>query len=596
MKVRLAVALAAVAGAALLVLAPTALGAQTTKTLSFPLSGSSSTNIFDLPFHCCQLDFDVAGIGVHDNIHGDLALNMDTSMSAPTHNDLTFTDTNLRQGRHLDLTNTFTSDPGTFNVNYILSGDISVYGFDLSASKSAGDTLSCQLPLTTDSCSHTKNITLFSFTLIDIGVAYFNVNVLTPITTTADINGDGVTSHRTLTVAGADALPPVDLVFNSSPQVKDEGVNLSCSLPVNEPVNYAMGDESSHVDGSVTEGVGIGVNGSVFIRDPIFGDHDVFDTPAIEIPDLFSLPSKTFNTISLTAPGKNVDLGNLLANNIAPTVAMDTIPTDGQEGKPITLAVKGTGPSGSLSPCGDDSLDIVWQFDDGGTAFGKSINHSFPDNLLGEAPRSGHVTITDPTGLSKTIDFSVPVANVNPTVGAGPNKTALWGVPVSFHANGADQGPVDNTSLLYSWAFGDPASPIGAAGQDVSHTYAMPGVYTTTVTVMDHDTATGTSNVQVTIAKRGTTTAYTGPLKSLPSKQVTLSATLVDELGQPVAGRTIAFQLGSQSASATTSASGVATVTIKLNQQKGSYPLSATFTEDGKYLGSANNGTFVIGN
>jgi PKD domain len=361
-------------------------------------------------------------------------------------------------------------------------------------------------------------------------------------------------------------------------------------------VNYAMGDESSHVNGSVTEGVGIGVNGSVFIRDPIFGDHDVFDTPAIEIPDLISLPDKTFNTINLSAPGQNVDLGNLLPNNIAPTVAMGTIPADGQEGKPIALSVVGTGPGGSLSPCGDDSLDIVWAFDDGGSAFGKTINHSFPDNLLGGAPRSGHVTITDPTGLSKTIDFSVPVANVNPTVGAGPDKTALWGVPVSFHGNGADQGPVDNTSLLYSWGFGDPASPIGASGQDASHVYSLPGTYTATVTVTDHDGGTGNANVHVTVLKRGTTTAYTGPLKSLPSKQIALSATLVDELGQPVSGATIAFQLGSQSISATTGATGVASATIKLNQQKGSYPLSATFAGNGKYIASLSNQTFVIGN
>jgi len=43
-----------------------------------------------------------------------------------------------------------------------------------------------------------------------------------------------------------------------------------------------------------------------------------------------------------------------------------------------------------------------------------------------------------------------------------------------------------------------------------------------------------------------------GPLKSLPSKNVTLTASLVDELGQPVVGRTVAFALGSQSISAVT--------------------------------------------
>ncbi len=350
MKGRFAVGVVAAIAGTFLSFAPTAFGAPVTKTLSFPLSGSSSTNIFNLPFSCCRLDFDAGPISVHDDIHGGMSLDLATSMNAPTHNDLKFTDTNLRQGSHLDLTNTFTKDPGSFNVNYTLSGDLSLYGFDFSYSKSAGDTMSCGLPLLTDSCTHTTNVNLFSFNLIDIGVAYFQINVLAPITTTANITGDGVTSHRTLTVAGANALPPTDLTFTSSPQVKYEGVNLSCSLPANQPVNYAMGNESSHVNGNVTEGVGIGVSGSVFIRDPIFGDHDIFDTPALTIPDLFSLPSVGFNPINLAAPGQNVDLGNLLPNTIAPTVAMDTIPTNGTEGNPIQLSVKGTGPGGNRHP------------------------------------------------------------------------------------------------------------------------------------------------------------------------------------------------------------------------------------------------------
>jgi hypothetical protein len=599
MKGRFAVALAAVASA-LLLFAPASFGAPVTKTLSFPLSGNSSTNIFSLPFSCCQIDFDESGISVHGNIHGGISLDMATTMSAPTHNDLTYTETNLRQGRHLDLTNTFTKDPGSFDVNYTLSGSLSLYGFDFDYSKSKGDTLSCALPLLSDTCSHTVDVPLFSFTLIDIVVAYFQINVVAPITTTADINGDGVTSHRTLTVAAADILSPTDLIFTASPQVKDEGVDLSCSLPVNEPVNYAMGDESSLVTGNVTEGVGIGVSGSVFIRDPIFGDHDVFDTPTLS-EHLFDLPDVAFNTINLTAPGQNVDLGNLLANNIAPTVAMGPIPTNGTEGSPIQLSVAGTGPGGSLSPCGDASLDIVWSFDDGGSAFGKVIHHAFPDNFLGAAPppHTGHVVITDPTGLSTTLTFSVPVANVPPTVNAGPDKAALWGVPVSFHANGADEGPVDNGILLFSWDFGDPNSPIGASGQDASHIYSIPSPlatpYTAKVTVTDNDGSTGMNTVQVTVLKRATTISYTGPLQSNPSKNVTLTASLVDELNQPVSGGTVLFTLGTQSISAATNASGVATATIKLNQKHGTYTVTADYAGDARYIFSTNSQTFIIG-
>ena len=593
MKGRLRVALAA-AACALLVFAPSALGAPVTKTLSFPLSGSSSTNIFALgPFQCCTVS--VFGVDLGDIHDVTLSLDMDTALTSPTHSDLTFTDTNLRQGRTLDLTNTYSKDTGgKLDVKYTLAFHANIYGFVVDPSKSVGDTLDCSVPLLTQHCEHTTDIGLFDITVLDILVGSVKVHFSVPITTKADLTGDGVSSIRTMVVAGNPILGPGNLTFTSDPFVQDESTFLNCSLPANEPVNYAMDTATTHVDGGVTENVGLAVSvvGSPAIGPDftILGPFNIFS---------FDLPTKTINTINTSAPGQNIDLGNLLPNNVAPTVAMDAIPSDGTEGSPVQLAVMGTGPGGSLSPCGDAGLSIQWSFDDGGTAFGKVVHHSFPDNLLGvpPPPRSGHVVITDPTGLSQTIDFSVPVANVPPTVGAGPDKTTLWGVPVSFHANGADQGPIDNASLLYAWDFGDPNSLIGASGQDVSHIYSMPRAtpYVAAVIVSDHDGATGTSTVQVNVLKRGTTMSYTGPISSNSSKTITLSASLVDELGFPVSGAPVVFTLGVQSVSANTDGSGVAMATLKLSQKHGSYTVKAAFAGNAKYLASSNDQPFTIG-
>lgn len=595
MKVRFSVALAAIAGA-FLVLAPGAFAAPVTKTLNFPLSGSSSTNIFDEPFSCCEITIG-SPIDYTGDIHGGLKLDLGTSMSAPSHNDLTFTDTNLRQGKTLDLTNTFTTDSGSLDVEYTLSGSLDVYPLHFDFTKSAGDTLPCGLPLPSDTCSHDKNIPLFNINVFDIVTNYVTIDVSAAVTTTAEIDGDGVTSHRTFTVSGQDIKPPADLTFTSSPEAKDESVLLSCSLPANENVNYAMGDPSSHVTGTVTEGLGIGVGGSVWQRVPLAPDFVLFSIGPYNFSNLITLPDVAFNQIDVTAPGQNTDLGVLQANNIAPTVAMDTIPQNGAEGAPIQLGVKGTGPGGSMSPCGDDSLDIHWSFDDGGSAFGKTVHHAWADNFLGNPspPHTGQVVITDPTGLKTTLNFSVPVANVAPTVDGGPNKTQLWGVPVAFHGNGTDQGSVDDAILTYLWGFGDPNSPLGAAGKDVSHVYSMPGSYVADVTVTDHDGAQGTDTVSVSVLKRGTTLSYTGPLSSNPSKDVTMTASLVDELNQPVSGRLVVFTLGTQTISAATNVSGVATATIKLNQKQGTYTVSASFAQDGKYLQSTDSKTFTIG-
>lgn len=589
---RLRVALATLAGA-LLVFTPAAFGAQVTKTLSFPLSGSSSTNIFSLgPYECCDVNVFDTDLGNISDVT--LSLDMGAALSSPTHSDLTFTDTNLRQGRTLDLTNTYQRDAGgKLDVSYTLAFHANVYGFIVDPSKTVGDTLDCSVPLLAKHCEHTTDIGLFDITVLDILVGSVKVHFSVPITTKADITGDGVTSVRTI-FAGAPIVGPAPLTFTSDPFVKDESTFLNCSLPANEPVNYAMDTASSHVNGGVTENVGLAVSviGSPAIGPDftILGPFDIFS---------FDLPTVPINTINLSAPGQNVDLGTLLPNNVAPTVAMGSIPSDGTEGAPIELALVGTGPGGSLSPCGDSGLDIDWVFDDGGTAYGRVIHHAFPDNFIGASPpHTGHVTITDPTGLSRRIDFSVPVANVAPSVSGGPDKSALWGVPVAFHANGSDQGPVDNGTLLYSWDFGDPASPIGASGQDASHTYGLPSgatPYVAAVTVKDNDGATATNTVNVTVLKRGTTMSYTGPIQSNSSKTLTLTASLVDQLGSAVQGASITFTIGAQSVSANTDASGVATATLKLNQKHGNYTVAADFAGNAKYLASSSSQPFVIG-
>jgi hypothetical protein len=492
LRARAAVAVG-LAVAAVLLSASTAFGAPVTKTLNFPLGGSSSTNIFNESFQCCHI---VVGdpLDIDTDIHGGIALDMKTTANAGTHNDLTFTDTNLRQGSNLDLTNTFTRDSQSLGVDYTLSGELSVFGFDLSYNHTEGDTIpNCGLPLLTDSCSNTKSITLFSFTPIDIGVAYLQVSFNANITTTASINGDGVTSHRTLTAGGGDVLSPADLTFTSTPQTKDETAHLACTVPAGQPVNYAMGAESSHVNGTLSEGFGVGVQGDAYVRDvPPLPDIHLFTVGPFDLPNLFNLPPVTFNTITLSAPAQNVDLGTLLPNLTAPTVAMDTIPTNGTEGNPIQLSVKGIGPGGSLSPCGTDGLTFAWTFDDGGTASGQNVQHTFAENFLGGVPHTGHVVVTDPTGLSTTLAFSVPVADAPLTLSCATPPVSLQ----AFNGNVADlhdgnpSAPLSDFTATIHWGDGSTsAGTVSGSGGNYTvaggHTYTSTGYFDVNVHVDD---------------------------------------------------------------------------------------------------------------
>jgi PKD repeat protein len=496
-------AAASVAVAVVLLSAPSAFGAPVTKTLNFPLSGDSSTSIFNESFQCCHI---VVGspLNIDTDIHGGIALDMKTSAKAGTHNDLTFTDTNLRQGSTLDLTNTFTRDSQSLGVDYTLSGKLSVFGFDLSYNKTEGDTIpNCGLPLLADNCSDTKSITLFSFTPIDIGVAYLQVSFDANITTTANIHGDGVTSHRTLTAGGTDVVSPADLTFSSTPQAVDESAHLPCTVSAGQPVNYAMGDESSHVNGNLTEGFGVGVQGEAYLRSvPPVPDIPLFTVGPFNLGNLFNLSPVTFNTIALSAPAQNVDLGTLLPNETAPTVAMDTIPSDGTEGNPVQLGVTGTGPGGSLSPCGTSGLNFAWTFDDGGTASGQNVQHTFAE----EGTHTGHVVVTDPTGLSTTLDFSVPVADapLALTCATPPVSLQAFSGQVANLHDGNPAAPLSDFTATIKWGDGSTSTgTVSGGGGDYgvsgAHTYASTGYYDVSVHVDDEGGSSASTDPACTV-------------------------------------------------------------------------------------------------
>ena len=95
-----------------------------------------------------------------------------------------------------------------------------------------------------------------------------------------------------------------------------------------------------------------------------------------------------------------------------------------------------------------------------------------------------------------------------------------------------------------------------------------------------------------------TSVVYNGSLSGGPNKSVTLQAVLKDATGKALAGRTITFKLGAQTASAVTDANGVAKTTLQLTQKNGNYSLTATFAPTGlddlRYTGGAAAATFSL--
>lgn len=102
-----------------------------------------------------------------------------------------------------------------------------------------------------------------------------------------------------------------------------------------------------------------------------------------------------------------------------------------------------------------------------------------------------------------------------------------------------------------------------------------------------------------TINKETTVSSYTGPTLIANNLPVTLSATLAEDDGPAVAGRTVSFSLGTaptaQSCSGVTDVSGSASCTISsVSQPLGAGVVTATFTGDAYYLGSSANAATIV--
>ena len=95
--------------------------------------------------------------------------------------------------------------------------------------------------------------------------------------------------------------------------------------------------------------------------------------------------------------------------------------------------------------------------------------------------------------------------------------------------------------------------------------------------------------------RAGTNISYSGAVSGYNLNTVNLTATLSTENGSRLSGKTVTFVIGNQSISAVTDANGVATTSIRLNQNmSGFYYVEYGFAGDIDYLPYDNYQPFVI--
>jgi hypothetical protein len=537
------------------------------KTNSQQVSVASGTA--DLGGFTLQAPIELVSAGIPVVIT-DLTIGATASWSGNITTDVGWESDKVRQGDDLAVSRTASASSGSLDVKWQISGKVDGVGFgpDTFSTNNvtcdpqysgAGFECSADSPGLTIPGAFVPDLVGFLVAKVGIGLKF-------------DVTPQGAVVSRNFSIGGNTLVGPNDLQLTDSPQT--ETLSVPCSGSAGEGVAYSLDPYHWSPATTATQQVEIQIV-QAFSPDGSGQVAVVHDFPVGSA----NVSNPAFD---LTGPGFTTDMGPLLANDVKPTI--DPLGQfNGSEGSPISFSAN------VASKC--PIASYVWEFSDGTKSFGPSPHRTFTDGGLYD----GQLTVTDVTGQSMTQSFTVSVANVAPSVNAGPDTTSDWGVPVQFNGQATAAGSDDQATLQYSWDFGD-GSPSADGGPSVAHTYASPGLYTATLKVCDEDGLCNISTRSIHVTKRDTTLGYTGPLSSSPSKTITLTADLVDDHGQPVAGRKVTFVLGAQTATATTDAGGHASVDLKLNQKAGSYPLTATFAAgDAKYNGASDSGTFVIG-
>ena len=192
--------------------------------------------------------------------------------------------------------------------------------------------------------------------------------------------------------------------------------------------------------------------------------------------------------------------GSTCANSAGtpPNVLLDPVPANAAPvavvggpyaGEAGTTLIQFNG-SASSDPDGDD-LTFVWDFGDGNTGIGMA-----PTYMYGNAGNFKVTLVVNDGQINSDASvtsaaITAPPVNIAPVADPGGPYDGQPGQSITFDGTGSSDANED--ALTYAWDFGD-----GAMGVDEAptHTYAVDGTYTVTLTV--HDDQVGSLAVTTT--------------------------------------------------------------------------------------------------
>jgi hypothetical protein len=210
-----------------------------------------------------------------------------------------------------------------------------------------------------------------------------------------------------------------------------------------------------------------------------------------------------------------------------------------------------------------------------------------PDPLACEGFRKYKYTYVDVAGLQFIWEFTYTIAdNIAPEMACTSKSVMLdFSGNASIEAADVDNGSADNCG--------------GSVRLELNKTtFTCDDRPSATVVLKGTDCAgnSATCNATVNVDLRPTELVYTGDLFISYSDQVNLKATLKDvTTNTPIGGKTITFEIGTQSATAVTNGSGVAATTLVITQAPGRYSVVTSFAEECPFAASTDMDDFGIG-
>jgi hypothetical protein len=352
----------------------------------------------------------------------------------------------------------------------------------------------------------------------------------------------------------------------TSPPTGSDGVATCDITPITQALSYTL---TASFSGDTTTSTPLGQSGS--------------STPITVTPDTTTL----------------VYTGPTTAVNGQPVTLTGTLTTDNPSagtplnGQTVTINLGTQSCNGITQPNGTVSCTIATVAQ---TVSNVTITATYGGSMFqspASLPTPVPALVTEPTSLTVQggpADYG-DATTVSGTLTDSLTTAPIAGEVLTLSLNGTDTcntGPTDATGTASCTI-----KPSEKAG-----TYPLTGTFGGDTTQPLELMASGaSSNFVVTLEE--TTLTYTGPTVAQNGQPLTLSGVLSSEstapdtdgdsgLGAPIAGRTVAFQLGSggsaQTCSGVTGSTGAASCTIaSVSQPQGPIPVTDTFTSDSYY-------------